>query len=98
MCHGQHAADIFGRLRKTFAAGFVHVELAEQCVAVAQAIQFAEHDLGGIVREHEPGIMLDEVEPAAAGGVPQKIRAARQKLRHRMVEAAHQRAVDEETI
>jgi hypothetical protein len=42
--------------------------------------------------------MLDEVEPAAAGGGAQKIRTARQKLRHRMVEAAHQRAVDEQTI
>src|SRR6478609_2445150 len=77
MCHGQHAPYIFSRLRKTFAAGFIHVELAEQRVAIAQAVQFAEHDVGGIVREHEPGIMLDEVEPAAAGRGAQEVRATR---------------------
>src|SRR3954451_19377575 len=38
MRHGEHAADILGRFRKTFATGFIHVEFAEQRVAVAQAI------------------------------------------------------------
>ena len=64
--------DIFGRLRKAFAAGFIHVELAQQRVAVAQAVQFAEHDVGGIVRQHQPRIMLDEIEPAAAVRLPEK--------------------------
>src|SRR6185503_2528413 len=66
--HLQHPPDILRRLRKTFTAGFVHVELAEQRVAVAQAIQFAEHDVAGRVRQHQTRIMLDEIEPAAAGG------------------------------
>src|SRR5215216_658968 len=38
--HGQHAAEVFGRFRKAFAAGLIHVKLAEQRVAVAQAVQF----------------------------------------------------------
>src|SRR5712675_56717 len=41
--HVQHLAEIFGRLRKAGAAGLIHVELAEQFVARAQAIEFAEH-------------------------------------------------------
>src|SRR4051812_34467149 len=71
--HLQHPPDILRRFRKAFAAGLIHVELAEQRVAVAQAVQFAEHDVGGILREHQPRIMLDEIEPAAAGGGPEKI-------------------------
>ena len=39
---------------------------------LAQPVQFAEHDLGGIVRQHQPGIMLDEIEPAAAARLAEK--------------------------
>src|SRR6266568_4778923 len=42
--------------------------------------------------------MLDEIEPATACGLAQEVGAARQQLRHRMVEAAHQGARDEKTI
>jgi hypothetical protein len=42
--------------------------------------------------------VFDENEPAAAGGIPEEICMPREEPRHRMVEAGHQCAVDEETI
>ncbi len=64
----------------------------------AQPVQFAVHDVGGVVGQHQPRIMFYQMEPAAAARLADKIGAARQQLRHRMVEAAHQGAVDEEMI
>src|ERR1700730_354193 len=96
--HLKHPADIFGRLGKTFAAGFIHVELAQQRVARAQAIDFAEHDVVKILRQHQPRIMFDAIEPALASGFADEVGALRPDVYHRMVEAAHQRAVDEKAI
>src|SRR5436190_18907629 len=42
--------------------------------------------------------MFYSVEPALAPRLADKIRAARQQPRHRMIEAAHQRAVDEQVV
>src|SRR6266478_4942668 len=42
--------------------------------------------------------MLYQIEPALAARLADKIRAARQQLRHRMIEATHQRAVDEQAV
>src|SRR2546422_8088102 len=42
--------------------------------------------------------MFYSVEPALAARLAEKIRAARQQPRHRMIEPAHQRAVDEQVV
>jgi hypothetical protein len=60
--------------------------------------EFAVGAVGRHIGEQQPRIMRHQNEPAAAGRFTQKIRVARKQPRHRMVEAAHQRAVDEETI
>src|SRR6266699_6346665 len=42
--------------------------------------------------------MLHQIEPALAARLADEVGAARQQLRHRMTEAAHQRAVNEESV
>src|SRR5260370_37849503 len=42
--------------------------------------------------------MFHKIEPALAARLADEVGAARQQLRHRVVEAAHQRAVNEQTI
>src|SRR5882724_9949204 len=42
--------------------------------------------------------MFDQIEPAAAARFADEVGAARQQFCHRMVEAAHQGAVDEQAI
>src|SRR4051794_5018301 len=42
--------------------------------------------------------MFYQIEPTLAPPLADKIRAARQQPRHRMIEAAHQRAVDEQVV
>src|ERR1700736_3708244 len=56
--HRKHSPDIFGRLGETLAAGLIHVELAQQFFRRAQPEQFAEHDIVGVIRLNQPGIML----------------------------------------
>src|ERR1700716_2020828 len=63
-----------------------------------QAIELAEHDVGRVFRQHQPRIMLHPIKPAATCRFADKRRIGRQQPRHRMVEAAHQGAVDEEAI
>jgi hypothetical protein len=67
-------------------------------LALAQAEQFAMHDVGGIVRQHQARIVLDQIKPAAAARFPKEIGIGRKHFCHRMIKAAHQGAVDEETI
>src|SRR5260370_36849091 len=42
--------------------------------------------------------MLHQIKPALAARRADKIRATREQLRHRMIEAAHRRAVDEQAV
>ena len=65
---------------------------------LAQPVDFAEHDVIGIIRQHQPGIVPHQIEPAAASRLADKVRSLPQQRRHRMIEATHQRAVDEEKI
>src|SRR3984893_10085553 len=96
--HAQHLPEIFGRLGEPLAAGFVHVEFAQAFGRLTQPVEFAEYDIIRVVGQHQPGIMLHQIEPAPAARIADKIGATRQELRHRVVEATHQGAVDEETI
>ena len=56
------------------------------------------YDVIGIIRQHQPGIVFYAIKPASASRLADEVRSLPQQLRHRMIEAAHQRAVDEETI
>src|SRR5581483_11775582 len=71
---------------------------AQERVDLAQGEQFAVHDVGWIVREYECRIIRRAIKPAPALRGPEKIRIGREQPRHRMIKAAHQGAVDEETI
>src|ERR1700675_1617864 len=94
----QHLPDIFGRFFKSLAAGLVHVEFAQQFGRPAQLKKFAEHDIISVIRQHQPRIMFYEIKPAPAARFAQEVRVCREQLRHRMIEAAHQRAVDEKVV
>src|SRR5689334_15092818 len=97
-CHGKHLPQIFRRLRKAVAAGLVHVELVQHRLAGVQAVELAMDDVGGIVRQHQARIVFYQIKPAAAVRLADEIGIGREQPRHRMVEAAHQGAVDEETV
>ena len=43
---------------------------------LAQPVDFAEHDVIGIIRQHQPGIMLDAIEPAPAARLADEVGAA----------------------
>ncbi|KAH2817732.1 hypothetical protein KXV85_003964, partial [Aspergillus fumigatus] len=70
---GKHLPQIFGRRRKAFAAGLIHVELEQHLARGTQAVELAMDDVGGIFREHEAGIVLYEIKPAATARLADKI-------------------------
>src|ERR1700761_4580308 len=94
----KHLPEILRRLGKAFAAGFIHVELAQHRVDFAQAIKLAMDDLAVVIGEHEAGIVLHHVEPAVAMGFAEKVGVGREQPGHRMHVAAHEGAVDEEAV
>jgi len=51
----QHLPEIFGRLRKALAQASYMSNSPSSGIAIAQRVQFAEHDFLGIVRSSSPG-------------------------------------------
>jgi hypothetical protein len=66
--------------------------------ADSQAVELAEHLVGGLTRQHHSGIVAHEIEPALTARLAEQLRPLRKQPRHRMIVTAEQRAEDEEMV